>query len=208
MRGVRAGVAAAVAVCAGMVPTAAASAHPMAIPVRVEVGAPVVVEIEVPVEVDPDGPATQAMVGVDVRMPEGFTLTVIEDTPGWTTAREGAVVAFLGRGLPNRNVRFRFLGSFAENGAYLFVVTTRNDDGSSVVWDEERTQASLDASHATDLHPAPIVFAGVTPFSVTAADRTGGASDDGASSLVPVLLGAVIVGAAVTAAVVVRRRRA
>ena len=167
---------------------APAGAHVCAGAVQVPVGRRATVTVGVPAE-------EQAVVGVEVGLPDGFRLARIVGAQFWTGERRGDVVRFEGGPLaPYACGYFSLTGTATSKGKLVLPLTVRLDDG---------TRLRYTGDKLNDPQGAQLVFAGVEP---KASDYLGGGDGDGRSGLG--LAGWILVGvgvAGIAGAIVSRR---
>ena len=125
----------------------AAWAHPGFEDPYVPAGRPATLALGVPAE------TVAPMVGVDIDMPADFTLTRLDQTPGWkSTATPGALHFTITTGSAplGTYVDFTFAGIFPKKAVLLLPVTTHAQDGTEQQWNGK----------LTDRWPAAVVFPG------------------------------------------------
>src|ERR1700738_3725859 len=77
-----------------------------------------------------------AMTAVDIALPPDFTLSRLDQTPGWQSASTPPTLHFTGGNAPQGTyVQFTFAGTFAKKAVLLLPVTTHAVDGTVVHWD-------------------------------------------------------------------------
>ena len=150
----------------------------------ISLGVPTSISILVPADYG------KPIVEVDVTNAPGFDLLSTEPPTGWKVARHGDSLVFSGGEitLANEYAVFVLRGTPTRKGEFLFPITTRDPDGTSMTYDGQPGTKNQGA----------IVYAGVVPHLPT---KHG----------FPVqLAGGVVagVGAVGTAVILVRRRRA
>lgn len=125
----------------------AAWAHPGFEDPYVPAGRPATLALGVPAE------TVAPMVGVDIDMPADFTLTRLDQTPGWKSAATPGALHFTittGSAPLGTYVDFTFAGIFPKKAVLLLPVTTHAQDGTEQQWNGK----------LTDRWPAAVVFPG------------------------------------------------
>jgi hypothetical protein len=137
-----------------------ASAHPGIIQPYVPAGRMVTLILGVPSE------EPSPMVGIDVALPEGFTLQRLDQTPGWQAASSPGFLHFSGGNAPQGTyVQFSFAGTFAVKEEVALDVAIHTASGTVRDWN----------GGANDAYPAPVVFAGfAAPKTVAGAPTSTG----------------------------------
>lgn len=173
--------AAAFVAMAALVP-GVASAHPLTGTSVIPVNEPATILIQIPAE------GASPMVGVDIEIPDGFTLDRPGPPSGWTSEIAGGVVRYRGPEVAvGAFAVFNLGGTATRKGELTFALVIHARDGATSEW----------SGGADSARPPIVVYAGVDP-------PGSGAGDSGNPAL---WVGVGLIAAGVAGAIVLVRQR-
>ncbi len=168
---------ASVTVAAAVIGISPAGAHACTTPNEIPVGEATTIVIGVPAEQSP-------VVAVDIAIPSGFRLDKAPDVGPWRVERSGSTLQYRGGVLsPYACASFNLEGAAERQATLAFVVTAHGEDGSVV---------KLTSEDPSDLHAAPLVYAGLASPVASDEGGSGGLS----ASTIGLALTAAVIGAA------------